>query len=108
LQAEVSTFIKRSTNIMKDWAHIYIKLLTSERCLKILNEALQILNGLATFYADLIGIPNWPSTNNKRLLTLFVLKLYLSGNFIKPNELEEYLETPGSYATNWYKTSHGN
>jgi hypothetical protein len=97
LQVEVSTFIKRSTDIMKDWAHVYIKLLTSECCLKILNEALQILNGLASFYADLIGTPNWPSANNKELLTLFLLKLYLSSTIIQPTELVEYLETPGSY-----------
>jgi len=78
---------------MTDWALIYPKLLTSERCSAILHNAIQVLNGLLSFYAEIIGTPEWPSTNKKHI-TLFLLKLYLSNNYIQIKDLEEFLETP--------------
>ena len=79
---------------MRDWAQIYITLLINIRWSNILNESLQILNGLASFYADIIGAPERPSANNKTLITLFLLKLYLSNTYLKTNDIVDYLETP--------------
>jgi hypothetical protein len=93
LQLEVSNFIEKSTEIMTDWALIYLKLLISERCSAILHNAIQILNGLSSFYAEIIGTPEWPSTSKKHI-SLFLLKLYLSNNYIQIKDLEEFLETP--------------
>jgi len=84
LQTEVSSFIEKGTDIMKEWAKTYIKLLTNERCLHILNEALEILNGLASFYADIIGTPDWPSASNKKLLTLFMLNSISRATSLSP------------------------
>jgi hypothetical protein len=78
---------------MRDWAQIYITLLINECCSNILDKSLQILNGLASFNADIIGAPEWPSANNKNLITLFLLKLYLANNYCKTNDIVDYLET---------------
>jgi len=93
LQLEVSNFIEKSTEIMTDWALIYLKLLINERCSAILSNAIQILNGLSSFYAEIIGTPEWPSTSKKHI-TLFLLKLYLSNSYLEIKDLEEFLETP--------------
>lgn len=53
---------------------------------------MKILKGLASFYADIIGVTEWPSANNKNLVMLFLLKLYLSNSYLKINYIEEYLE----------------
>jgi hypothetical protein len=90
---EVTNFIEKSTEIMTDWALIYLKLLIDERCSRILHNAIQILNGLSSFYAEMIGWPEWPSTN-KNNTTLFLLKLYLSNNYLQVKDLEEFLEIP--------------
>jgi hypothetical protein len=70
LQDEVSSFIEKSTGIMRDCAQIYITLLINECCSNILDESLQILNGLASFYADIIGTPEW-LTNKLETWTTF-------------------------------------
>ncbi len=54
---------------------------------------LQILNESLSFYALVIGTPNWPSASTKHT-TLFLLKLYLSNNYLKVNNLEEHLGAP--------------
>jgi hypothetical protein len=82
LQMEVTSFTEKSTEIMTDWALIYLKLLIDERCSKIIHNAVQILNGLSSFYAEMIGWPEWPSTN-KNNTKLFLLKLYLSDNYLQ-------------------------
>jgi hypothetical protein len=79
LQNEVSTFIENSSKIMERWAEINIQLLIHDRRTNILTKALQILEGLSSFYADMIGQPYWPSVSSKNI-TLFLLKIYLSSN----------------------------
>jgi len=64
---------------MERWAEINIQLLKHDRCTNILTKALQILEGLSSFYADMIGQPYWPSVSSKNI-TLFLLKIYLSSN----------------------------
>ncbi len=78
---------------MKHWASIHLKLLINEHCSTVLNTTTQILNGLASFYAEMIGAPEWPSSTNKHT-AIFLLKLYLSNNYLQIKDLEEFLEIP--------------
>jgi len=93
LQNEVSTFIENSSKIMERWAETNIQLLTNDRCTTILTKALQILEGLSSFYADIIGQPYWPSVSIKNI-TLFLLKIYFSNSYIQTDDLTEHLGLP--------------
>jgi len=93
LQQVIDKCIKDGTTIITNWAERNIKLLMLERCFDYLRKALQILEGLTSFFADTISHPPWPSANDKHL-TLFMLKAYLSNNYIEANKLTEYLDLP--------------
>jgi hypothetical protein len=93
LQNEVSTFIENSSKIMERWAEINIQLLIHDRRTNILTKALQILEGLSSFYADIIGQPYWPSVSSKNI-TLLLLKIYLSNNYIQTDDLADHLGLP--------------
>jgi hypothetical protein len=90
LKQQVSTFITNETKILAEWANIYIQLLTVDRCTDIMNQALQILDCLTTFYVGAIGTPLWPSVDDRHL-TLFLFKAYLSNSYYETNDLAEYL-----------------
>jgi hypothetical protein len=77
LQHEVSNFIEKGSKIMTKWAETNIHLLTIDRCADILSKALQILDGLTSFYTEIIGTPIWPSVPTTHA-SLFLFKLYLS------------------------------
>jgi len=89
----IETCINDGTTTITNWAERNIELLTLERCVDYLRKALQILEGLASFFADIISYPSWPSANDKNL-TLFMLKAYLSSKYIEASKLTEYLEMP--------------
>jgi len=93
LQNEVSNFIENSSKIMERWAEINIQLLTHDRCTNILKKSLQILEGLSSFYADEISQPYWPSISRKNT-TLFLLKIYLSNNYIDTEDLSDHFGLP--------------
>jgi len=93
LRQSVATFTTSGTKILLEWAKIHIKLLTEDRCLDILVKSLQILDCLTNFYIDILGIPNWSSTNHKTI-TLFMLKLYLSKEYFDIEDLVNYLGIP--------------
>jgi len=95
-KTEVSNFINKTTELMTEWAEINIELLNIDRCSCIINKALQILKGLVSFYADIIGMPSWPSTENTQKnahTSLLLLKLYLSNSYLQTKEIAEYLDT---------------
>jgi hypothetical protein len=85
LHQVIDNCIKDGTTIITNWAERNIKLLTLERCFDCLRKALQILEGLTSFFADTISYPLWPSANDKHL-TLFILKAYLSDKYIEANK----------------------
>jgi hypothetical protein len=91
LQDKTDTYIKEGTDIMAEWAAINIKLLSTDRCHDILSKALQILDGLISYSAEIIGVPNWPSAPNNNLTPL-LLKLYLSGRIFNISNIANYLE----------------
>jgi methyl-accepting chemotaxis protein len=81
---------------MTEWAEINIKLLNNDRCSCIISKALKILKGLVSFYADIIGMPSWPSTENvqkNKHTSLLLLKLYLSNSYLQRKEISEYLDS---------------
>jgi len=89
----VAAFIDKGTNIMTKWAQRNIFLLKRERCLNTFRKALQILDGLIHFHKAVIGTPSWPSVppNN---ITLFLIKLYLSNEFLDINSLLKFFDLP--------------
>jgi hypothetical protein len=93
LQDTVSEFIEKGTEIMTEWAVTHIDLLLLDRCFNMLSKALQILDGLASYYAEVIGEPTWPSVL-PRYNTLFLLKLYLSNKLIDSSYTSDFFELP--------------
>jgi hypothetical protein len=93
LRQNVTTFINNGTKILVEWAKVHIKLLTEDRCLDILEKSLQILDCLTNYYIDILGFPNWSSTNHETI-TLFMLKLYLSKEYFDTEDLVSYLGIP--------------
>jgi hypothetical protein len=87
----VKEFIQKGSKVMTEWAKINIQLLQHDRCYSILSIALKILDGLASFNADVIGKPNWPSVNPKHT-TLYLFKVYLLHIFFNHEDLLEFLE----------------
>jgi hypothetical protein len=93
LKHEVDNFITNGTKIMIEWAKINVKLLNYDRCTDILDKALQIPDGLTFFYSNIFNTPQWPSVKEK-YLTIFLFKLYVSGQYFDITSLTEYLDMP--------------
>jgi hypothetical protein len=94
LQDTVTEFVKKGTNIMIGWAERNLTLLIQQRCFKILKKGLQILDGLISFYSEGIGTPRFLSLPSEKCNNLFLLKLYLSKEYIDIQSLTEYLGLP--------------
>jgi len=94
MQDTVANFIKKGTEIMTEWASVNIKLLTYDRCSNLLLQAVKILEGLSSFYLEVIGIPKWKSLPSNKYIPLFLFKLYFSNEYINIDDLLEYLDTP--------------
>jgi hypothetical protein len=93
LKHEVDNFITNGTKIMIEWAKINVKLLNYDRCTDILDKALQIPDGLTFFYSNIFNTPRCPSVKEK-YLTIFLFKLYVSGQYFDITSLPEYLDMP--------------
>ncbi|MFN9981952.1 MAG: hypothetical protein ACK53Y_18645, partial [bacterium] len=72
---------------MTEWEKVNIKLLTYNRCSNFLSQAINILEGLSSFYLETIGIPKWKSLQSNKYIPLFLFKLYFSGEYIKVDTL---------------------
>jgi len=79
---------------MTEWAKVNIKLLTYNHCSNFPSQAINILEGLSSFYLEIIGIPKWKSLPSNKCIPLFLFKLYFSGEYIKVDTLIEYLDIP--------------
>jgi hypothetical protein len=78
---------------MAEWAAINIQLLSEDRCHDILSKALQVLDGLVSYSAEIIVFPNWPFAPNNKV-TQLLFKLYLSGEIFDVSNITNYLELP--------------
>jgi len=94
LQEAVSSFIQKGTNIMVEWAEINIQLLKWDRCLSIISKALTLLDGLSSFFLEVVGTPLFPSLPATKHINLFLWKLYLSNQYIKVDDLAEFFDLP--------------
>ncbi len=94
LQNAVVNFVQEGTKVMSAWANKNIQLLIHDRCADILKSALHILDGLTSFYTEIIGTPSWPSLPSQKYTSLFLFKLYFSNDYIETNDLVKYLELP--------------
>ncbi len=94
LQEVVSTFIKKGTEIMTDWAEINIQLLKKDRCTTTISKALLLLDGLSSFFLEVIGTPHFPSLPNIKCINLFLWKLYLSNQYIEVDTLAIFFDLP--------------
>jgi hypothetical protein len=81
---------------MTSWAEINLQLLIQDRCSHILSKALHILDGLTSYYIEILGMPTWPSVPLEHT-TLFILKVYLSGRIVDISELTEFLNLTSEY-----------
>jgi hypothetical protein len=96
LQTAVSHFIATGMEIMKKWSIINIDLLIKDRCNIFMKKAISILDGLYSYWENVIGPAN--STNDiKTNILLLMLKIYLETDYI-PNmtEITNFFEIPSN------------
>ena len=80
---------------MTDWTHRNIHLLQHQRCMRLLNKALPILECLTAFHLEVIGNPQWPSTlNNINSTSDFLLKIYFNNLYIDTSDIIQFFEFP--------------
>ncbi len=91
----VSEFTIRGAKVMTDWTHRNIHLLQHQRCMRLLNKALPILECLTAFHLEVIGNPQWPSTlNNINNTSAFLLKIYFNNLYIDTSDIIQFFELP--------------
>jgi hypothetical protein len=94
LATVVTDFQSKGLAIMKKWSLRNIKLLTYDRCNNIMKQALSMLDGLHTYWSDIVGQNNWPQPI-KDNLSLYLCKIYFDTNYIANiNDVIEFLELP--------------
>jgi hypothetical protein len=77
---------------MKKWSIINIHLLITDKCNNILKKAISILDGLYSYWEDIIGPAKWPNNIEKNIL-LLLLKIYFETDYIPNNtDIIEYFE----------------
>jgi hypothetical protein len=92
LQDAVSRFTTTGLEIMQDWSKININLLIKERCHKIMKKTITILDGLFSYWSDVIGPANWSQTIGNNIL-LILLKIYFETEYIPDtSDILNYLE----------------
>jgi hypothetical protein len=77
LQDAVNTFTNKGLNVMKKWSLININLLTQDRCHNIMQRALVILDGLYTYWKNILDPIHWPSPIENNPI-LFLIKIYFN------------------------------
>jgi hypothetical protein len=77
---------------MKKWSIINIHLLIKDKCNNVLKKAISILDGLYSYWEDIIGPAQWPNNIEKNIL-LLLLKIYFETDYISDTtEIIEYFE----------------
>jgi hypothetical protein len=95
LQECVNRFTTESLTIMKTWSIANIQLLNKDRCKSFLKKAIHILDGLISYWADLLQPLPWPPIIDNPLL--LILKIYFNKEYAPDIiEIEKYLEYPST------------
>jgi hypothetical protein len=80
LQEALNTFTSIGMNIMKKWSIVNIKLLTQDRCHNIMQRAIILLDGLYTYWKNILEPIKWPPEIETNPI-LFLIKIYFNENF---------------------------
>jgi len=95
LQECVNRFTTESLTIMKTWSITNIQLLNKDRCERFLKKAIHILDGLISYWTDLLQPLPWPPIIDNPLL--LILKIYYNKEYTPDIiEIEKYLEYPST------------
>jgi len=94
LQDAVSQFMSTGLEIMKKWSIINVNLLIKDKCNNIMKTAIVILEGLYSYWEDIIGLAHWPD-EIERYILLLLLKIYFETDYISDiEEIIAYFELP--------------
>jgi hypothetical protein len=79
---------------VKEWSVINLNLLLHDRCNNILTKAITTLEGLTSYYLDLLNPTQWASLCPNHI-PLLLMKIYFNRNFIPdmPKTID-YFEIP--------------
>jgi len=92
LQTIVNNFKTQGLDVMKRWSLYNIELLIKDRCHNILEKALHILDGLRTYWEDILYPIQWPEEVKNQPLLLLIL-IYFNTELIKEsNQIINFLE----------------
>jgi hypothetical protein len=95
LQECVNRFTTESLTIMKTWYVANIQLLNKDRCESFLKKAIHILDGLISYWTDLLQPLPWPPIMDNPLL--LILKIYFNKEYTPDiTKIEKYLEYPST------------
>jgi uncharacterized coiled-coil protein SlyX len=94
LQTAVSNFISTGMEIMKKWSITNVDLLIKDRCNNFMKKAIKILDGLYSYWENIIGPAKWTNDIKTNIL-LLMLKIYIETDYI-PNTIDvaNFLEMP--------------
>jgi len=77
LQEALNTFTTKGLNVLKKWSLININLLTQDRCHNIMQRAMIILDGLYTYWKNILDPIHRPSPIENNPI-LFLIKIYFN------------------------------
>jgi len=92
LQNIVSNFTTQGLEVMKEWSLINIKLLIKDRCHNILKKALSILDGLQSYWTDILKPIDWPNNLKKHNLLLLTKIFFTTDFYSNIDTIVDFLE----------------
>jgi hypothetical protein len=91
----VKNFTTQGLSVMEKWSLRNIRLLIQDRCNTILKKALSILEGLCSFWTDMLDPISWPNITNNSQLLMLLNKIFFTTNFYSEiKRIIQYFELP--------------
>ncbi len=94
LQDAVNTFKQTGLALMKRWSVSNIKLLPRDRCHNTLKTAIIILDGLNTYWENVLPPIRWPNHIINNILLLLIKIYFTTDLFPDANEVVDHFELP--------------
>jgi len=94
LQDAVNTFKQTGLALMKRWSVSNIKLLPRDRCHNTLKTAIIILDGLNTYWENVLPPIRWPNHIINNILLLLIKIYFTTDLFPDANEVIDHFELP--------------
>ncbi len=92
LQTALNQFITNGTTIFREWSHMHIQLLIKDRCYGILQHAIRILNGLYSYWVNIVKNVTWPEPISKYPLLLLLKIDFYTDYSENACDVKDYLE----------------